>query len=64
MSSPDLTDAEQVAVSQVLSTPVLSMGEQTLAFEEAVRNFSGARYAIAVNSGTSVRGCRHADRKH
>ncbi len=53
MSSPDLTDAERRAVMDVLSTPVLSMGEQTLAFEEAVRTFSGAAHAIAVNSGTS-----------
>lgn len=53
MSSPDLTDAERDAVRDVLNTPVLSMGEQTLAFEEAVREFSGRKHAIAVNSGTS-----------
>ena len=53
MSSPDLTDAERQAVLEVFNTPVLSMGEQTLAFEEAVRKFSGAAHAIAVNSGTS-----------
>jgi perosamine synthetase len=53
MSSPDLTDAERRAVAAVLSTPVLSMGAQTLAFEDAVRKFSGAAHAIAVNSGTS-----------
>jgi len=53
MSSPDLTDAERRAVLEVLNTPVLSMGEQTLAFEDAVRNFCGASQAIAVNSGTS-----------
>lgn len=53
MSSPDLTDAERRAVADVLSTPVLSMGEQTLAFEDVIRKFSGAAHAIAVNSGTS-----------
>jgi dTDP-4-amino-4,6-dideoxygalactose transaminase len=53
MSSPDLTDVERRAVSEVLATSVLSMGEQTLAFEEAARKFSGASHAIAVNSGTS-----------
>jgi dTDP-4-amino-4,6-dideoxygalactose transaminase len=53
MSSPDLGEAERRAVLDVLSTPVLSMGEQTLAFEQAIREFSGAKHAIAVNSGTS-----------
>lgn len=53
MSSPDLTEAERRAVLEVLNTPVLSMGKQTLAFEEAVCKFSGASHAIAVNSGTS-----------
>lgn len=53
MSSPDLTEAERLAVLAVLNTPVLSMGAQTLAFEESVRQFSGAAHAIAVNSGTS-----------
>lgn len=53
MSSPDLGDAERRAVLDVLSTPVLSMGEQTRGFEDAIRTFSGAKHAIAVNSGTS-----------
>jgi dTDP-4-amino-4,6-dideoxygalactose transaminase len=53
MSSPDLTEVERRAVLDVLSTPVLSMGEQTLAFEESVRKFCGRAHAIAVNSGTS-----------
>lgn len=29
------------------------MGEQTLAFEQAVKDYSGAKHAIAVNSGTA-----------
>lgn len=53
MSSPDLTEAERQAVLEVLDTPVLSMGEQTLAFEDAVRRYSGRAHVIAVNSGTS-----------
>jgi perosamine synthetase len=53
MSSPDLTEAERRAVLEVLNTPVLSMGEQTLAFEEVVRKYSGRKHAVAVNSGTS-----------
>ncbi len=53
MSRPSIGPAEQQAVAEVLATPVLSMGEQTSAFEETVRQFSGAKHAISVNSGTA-----------
>jgi dTDP-4-amino-4,6-dideoxygalactose transaminase len=53
MSTPDLTDAEISAVTQVLRTPSLSIGPQITAFEQAVASFVGARYAVGVNSGTS-----------
>lgn len=53
MSSPDLGQAERGAVMDVLATPVLSMGEQTKAFEQAVCEASGAAQAISVSSGTA-----------
>jgi dTDP-4-amino-4,6-dideoxygalactose transaminase len=53
MSSPDLTDAEIQAVSQVLHTPILSIGPQLVAFEQAVAAYVDARHAVGVNSGTS-----------
>jgi dTDP-4-amino-4,6-dideoxygalactose transaminase len=53
MSSPDLTDAELAAVTQVLRTPHLSIGPQIEVFERAMAAYVGAQYAIAVNSGTS-----------
>lgn len=53
MSSPDLSDRERQAVTEVLNTPILSMGEQTLAFEQAVSEYSGSAHAIAVSSGTA-----------
>ena len=53
MSSPDLTDAERQAVLEVLNTPSLSMGPRIRAFEQAFTDFTGSRYAIGVNSGTS-----------
>jgi len=53
MSSPDLTDTEIAAVTQVLQTPFLSIGPQLTAFEQAVASYLGAHHAVSVNSGTS-----------
>jgi perosamine synthetase len=53
MSSPDLTDAERQAVAAVMRTPNLSMGGEITAFEDAVSQYTGARHAIGVSSGTS-----------
>jgi perosamine synthetase len=53
MSSPDLTDAERRAVAQVLSSPVLSIGPQVIAFEGEIAAYVGAPFGAAVNSGTS-----------
>ena len=53
MSSPDLTDADRQAVLDVLNTPILSMGQHTPAFERAFCDLTGAKHAIAVNSGTA-----------
>ena len=53
MSSPDLTDAERQAVANVLDTPILSMGQHVKDFEQAFCERTGAKHAIAVNSGTA-----------
>ena len=53
MSSPDLTGAEIAAVRQVLETPILSIGPQLGAFEQAVGTYVGVPHAVGVNSGTS-----------
>ncbi len=53
MSSPDLTNAERQAVSAVMQTPNLSMGEEITAFEKAVCEYTGANHALGVSSGTS-----------
>ena len=53
MSSPDITDAERQAVADVLQTTNLSMGSRTIAFETAIRKYSGIKHAISVNSGTA-----------
>ncbi len=53
MSSPDLTDAERQAVADVMNTPMLSMGQRVKDFEQAFCDLTGAKHAIAVNSGTA-----------
>lgn len=53
MSSPDLTDADRQAVIDVINTPILSMGQYTPAFEKTFCELTGAKHAIAVNSGTA-----------
>jgi dTDP-4-amino-4,6-dideoxygalactose transaminase len=53
MSSPDLTEAERQAVAAVMQTPNLSMGGEITAFEQAVCEYTGVRYALGVSSGTA-----------
>src|SRR5579864_3956285 len=53
LASPAITETEKRAVLEVLSTPHLSLGPKLGEFERAVARQVGARYAVAVNSGTS-----------
>ncbi len=53
MSSPDLTDADRQAVIEVINTPNLSLGPKVVEFEQAFCQYTGAKHAIAVNSGTA-----------
>ena len=53
MSSPDLMDFDRQAVIEVINTPNLSMGKYTPAFEKTFSDLTGAKHAIAVNSGTA-----------
>lgn len=53
MSSPDISEAERELVNRVLHSSALSFGPYLAQFEQAVADYSGSRYAVAVNSGTS-----------
>jgi dTDP-4-amino-4,6-dideoxygalactose transaminase len=53
MSSPDIAADDIAAVNAVLRTPVLSIGPQIDAFEQAAADYVGVRYGIGVNSGTA-----------
>ncbi len=54
LSQPDLTDAEITAVLEVLRSPRLALGPKVTAFEQALADYSGCRFGVAVNSGTSA----------
>ena len=53
LSCPDITQAERDAVNHVMAGTQLSLGPKLLEFESIVARYVGARYAVAVNSGTS-----------
>lgn len=54
LARPEITDADRDGVMQVLRTPHLSMGPKLQEFEQAICDYTGAKFAVAVNSGTSA----------
>ena len=54
LARPDITDAEIEAVVEVLKTSYLALGPKLKEFENAIADYTGVRYAVAVNSGTSA----------
>jgi len=54
LSRPDISEAEIAAVSAVLRTPRLSLGEQLVEFETALARFVGSPHCVAVSSGTAA----------
>jgi perosamine synthetase len=54
LAKPEITDADREAVMEVLRTPQLSMGPKVGEFEQAICDYTGSKFAVAVNSGTSA----------
>lgn len=54
LSSPDVGDEERAAVLEVLSGTALSLGPKLKGFETALAEYTGSKFAVAVNSGTSA----------
>lgn len=54
LSRPDITNIEKIYVNEVLDSGQLSMGIKTDLFEKQFRDRFEARYAVAMNSGTSA----------
>ena len=54
LSAPDIGEGEIAAVTSVLRTPRLSLGERLTEFESAMATFCGCAHAVAVSSGTAA----------
>ena len=54
LSKQDITEREISAVTDVLRSNALSLGPKLPEFEKKIADFVGAKYAVAVNSGTSA----------
>lgn len=54
LSKPDITNKDRQEVLKVLKTNFLSLGPKLKKFEEKIADFTGVKYAIAVNSGTAA----------
>jgi dTDP-4-amino-4,6-dideoxygalactose transaminase len=53
LNSPFFDDAEERAVKEALQSGMVSQGAKVEEFEEAVRKYVGAKYAVAVSSCTA-----------
>ncbi len=54
LAKPEIADSDREAVLEVLRTPHLSSGPKVQEFEQAICDYTGSKYAVAVNSGTSA----------
>jgi len=54
LSSTDIVEKDIKAVIGVMKTRYLSIGPKVVEFEKRMRSYVGAKYAVAVNSGTSA----------
>jgi len=54
LSSPDIVERDIEAVVRVMKTRFLSIGPKVVEFEKKMGSYVGAKYAVALNSGTSA----------
>ena len=54
LSSPDIIEKDIEAVVGVMKTRFLSIGPKVVEFEKRMGSFTGTKYVVAVNSGTSA----------
>lgn len=51
---PYITSDELTAVSRIIKSGWLSLGQETEKFEQSIAKYAGAKYAVATNSGTAA----------
>jgi len=51
---PEIGNADFNAVMKVLNSPFISIGEDVVEFEKEFAKYTGTKYAVAVNSGTTA----------
>ena len=54
LSSPDIIEKDIKAVIGVMNTRFLSIGPKVVEFEKKMSEYTGVKFAVAVNSGTSA----------
>ncbi|KRQ87435.1 putative pyridoxal phosphate-dependent aminotransferase EpsN [Caloramator mitchellensis] len=54
LAKPDITQREIDAVVEVMKSGILSIGPKIEEFERKIADYTGVKYAVAVNSGTSA----------
>jgi len=54
LSNPDITEKEKSTVMQVLDSTYLALGPYLKKFEDSFSSYTGLKYALGVNSGTSA----------
>lgn len=53
-STQQITSLDEVAVTKALRSPLLTQGPRVEMFEQMLAEYVGAKYAVAVNSGTAA----------
>ena len=54
VANPQFNENEAIAVHDVVKSGWISMGEKVKDFEDSICNYTGAKYAVAMNNGTST----------
>lgn len=54
LASPSWDDEELKAIHRVMDSGMYSMGKEVLAFEKAFAEFTGSKFSVMVNSGSSA----------
>ncbi len=54
VANPQIGEAEAKAAYDVISSGWVSMGQKVREFETKIESFTGAKYAVAMNNGTST----------